>query len=162
MRHSLAHELGHIIMHRIPTDSMEEEADEFAGELLAPYELVRRELIGGRVTLARLVQQKMYWRVSVASLLYKLGKYGFLTGNQSSFLWRQLSAKGLRLREPEETQFPAEEPSVYDHVVDLHLDDLGYSKADLQRLLRVSGGELSKLYSVPDEPTSGPHLRVVK
>ena len=77
MRHSLAHELGHLIMHKIPTDSMEEEADTFSGELLAPFSQVKKDLIGGRVTLDRLVQLKIYWRVSVASLLYRAGKFGF-------------------------------------------------------------------------------------
>ncbi|MGE4340472.1 MAG: helix-turn-helix domain-containing protein [Pigmentiphaga sp.] len=47
MRHSLAHELGHLIMHSIPSDEMEDEADSFAGELLAPSAQLRGDFIGG-------------------------------------------------------------------------------------------------------------------
>lgn len=160
MRHSLAHELGHIILHRIPTDTMEDEADTFAGELLAPYKMVCSELIGGRVTLERLVQQKLYWRVSVASLLYKLGKNDFLTENQSGYLWRQISARGWRKSEPLETQFPKEVPSLYQHLVTLHTKELGYTKKDLAKLLRLNGSDLSQLYSVEDQQAT--HLRVIK
>src|SRR5690242_8504646 len=39
MRFSLAHELGHIIMHKVPTDEMETEANSFASELLVPERL---------------------------------------------------------------------------------------------------------------------------
>jgi transcriptional regulator with XRE-family HTH domain len=46
MRFSLAHELGHTIMHRIPTDHIEDEANAFAGELLVPERLFRCLLIG--------------------------------------------------------------------------------------------------------------------
>ena len=51
MRFSLAHELGHIIMHRIPTDEMEDEANRFAGEFLVPEKLLTNQVIGNRVTL---------------------------------------------------------------------------------------------------------------
>jgi transcriptional regulator with XRE-family HTH domain len=35
-RWTLAHELGHIVMHQIPTTNMEQEADRFAAEFLTP------------------------------------------------------------------------------------------------------------------------------
>ena len=34
MRFSLAHEIGHVVMHQLPTDDMEREADRFASEFL--------------------------------------------------------------------------------------------------------------------------------
>lgn len=162
MRHSLAHELGHLIMHTIPTDDMEEEADTFAGELLAPFAQVKRDLIGVRVTLERLLQLKMYWRVSAASLLFKAGKYGFLTSNQSEYLWKQFSARGWRVREPEETQFPIEKPRLYEHVVSLHSTEMGYTAADLMEMLRLNGSELRKLYGIRQPEAGGPKLRLVK
>jgi Zn-dependent peptidase ImmA (M78 family)/transcriptional regulator with XRE-family HTH domain len=162
MRHSLAHELGHLVMHSIATDTMEDEADIFAGELLAPFSLVKKDLVGVRITLERLVQLKMYWRVSVASLLYKLGKYGFLTANQSEYLWKQLSARGWRVREPDETQFPPERPRLYEHVVDLHATDMGYGANDLMKMLRVNGDLLQTFYGIRPPNEDGPKLRLVK
>ncbi|WP_029557747.1 XRE family transcriptional regulator [Xanthobacter sp. 91] len=162
MRHSLAHELGHLIMHSIPSDEMEDEADSFAGELLAPSAQLRGDFIGGRVTLERLVQLKRYWRVSVASLLYRGGRAGFLSKNQTDYLWRQLSARGWRKREPEETQFPAETTRLFDHIVTLHQDQFGYTSSDFGALLHLDERDVQLLYGI--EPSSRPprQLRVVK
>lgn len=41
LRFSLAHELGHLIMHRVPTLQMEEEANAFAAAFLAPAKDIR-------------------------------------------------------------------------------------------------------------------------
>lgn len=162
MRHSLAHELGHLVMHSVPTDDIEDEADTFAGELLAPFSQVKRDLIGGRVTLERLVQLKMYWRVSVASLLYKAGKYNFLSKNQSEYLWKQLTARGWKIREPDETQFAVEEPRLYERIVSMHLTDMGYAPEDLMKMLQVNEADLNKLYGIRIPLNGGRQLRVVK
>ena len=162
MRHSLAHELGHLIMHSVPTETMEEEADQFAGELLAPASQLRSDLIGGRVTLERLVQLKMYWRVSVASLLYRAGAAGFISKNQSDYLWRQLSARGWRKREPDETQFPPERTQLFEHIISLHADTLKYSAADFAALLHLDDDDVRRLYGVRPQNVSRVSLRLVK
>lgn len=162
MRHSLAHELGHLIMHSIPTDSMEEEADSFASELLAPIAEVRSDLIGGKITLERLVQLKKYWKISVASHLYKAGKYGLLNKNQSSYLWRQLSARGWKKSEPEETQFPIEKPSLFNQVISLHEKDLGYDADDLSQMLLCSINDVRAFYGVAAPDNKRRHFHVVK
>jgi Zn-dependent peptidase ImmA (M78 family)/transcriptional regulator with XRE-family HTH domain len=162
MRHSLAHELGHLIMHSVPTETMEEEADRFAGELLAPVSQLRADLIGGRITLERLVQLKKFWKVSVASLLYRAEHSGLLTRNQASYLWRQLSARGWKKREPEETQFTPEVPRLYEQIIILHEKELGYDATELGRMLHLSLDEVRKLYGVVSDDDVRRHLRVVK
>lgn len=162
MRHSLAHELGHLIMHTIPTEIMEEEADTFAGEILAPFSHVKRDLVGSKVTLEKLVQLKMYWKVSVSSLLYKAGKADFITNNQSEYLWKQLSARGWRVREPDETQFQTEQPRLYEHIISLHFEEMGYGPDELMKMLRVNADVLQKLYGIRTSTRSSARLRVVK
>lgn len=162
MRHSLAHELGHLIMHSVPTEEMEAEADLFAGELLAPAAQLRSDLIGGRVTLERLVQLKQYWRVSVASLLYRAGAAKLISENQSSYLWRQLSARGWRKTEPAETQFPHETTRLFDHILALHKDTLGYTASDFSKLLQFDEEESTVLYGAPAGGSEKPRLRIIK
>ncbi|EPE95689.1 helix-turn-helix domain-containing protein [Rhizobium grahamii] len=162
MRHSLAHELGHLIMHSVPTDEMEAEADLFAGELLAPAAQLRSDIIGGRVTLERLVQLKRYWRVSVASLLYRAGAAKLISDNQSSYLWRQLSARGWRKTEPPETQFPPEPTRLFVHVLDLHKSELNYTASDFSKLLRFDEDEVTTVYGVERREREKPTLRVIK
>ena len=146
MRFSLAHELGHVIMHRIPTDEIEEEANAFAGELLLPERLYKRALIGQRITLDWLARQKAYWRVSMAFLLYRAGALGLVTRHQSEYLWRKISGLGWRTREPQETDFAYERPTVFPALVKFHADDLGYGINELRRLLNADEEDIRRLY----------------
>lgn len=150
IRFTLAHELGHIVMHRIPTPNMEEEANSFASALLMPASDVRPQLCG-RLTLERLAALKPVWRVSMAALLYRAKSVGAITENQSRYLWQQISAAKLRLREPPELDFPPEAPSIAPELIRVHLQDLGYTLSDLSRALHLHEGELRRLYQLPND-----------
>lgn len=162
MRFSLAHELGHIIMHRIPTDSIEDEANTFAAELLVPEKELRRDLIGGRITLERLARLKARWRVSMQFLLFQAKVIGCLSDNQSQYLWKQISALGWRTREPAETDFPHEEPKLFPKILNLHLEDLGYEISDFSDLLHFEPNDLRFLYGIQGNTTERSHLHIVK
>jgi Zn-dependent peptidase ImmA (M78 family)/DNA-binding XRE family transcriptional regulator len=71
IRYSVAHELGHLVMHQsIVGDlaSIEKEANIFASEFLMPEESMRRE-IEQPVTLASLYPLKIKWKVSIQALI---------------------------------------------------------------------------------------------
>ena len=146
LRFSVAHELGHIVMHSVPSDTIEDEANVFGGELLVPEWQFRRAAIGQRVTLEWLARQKAYWRVSMAFLLYRVGALDILTRHQSEYLWKKISALGWRTREPQETDFPPEQPTVFPRLIRLHSDDLQYDLASLERLLNTSAADLQRIY----------------
>lgn len=146
MRASLAHELGHIVMHRIPSDDIENEANAFAGELLVPERQYRRTAIGQRITLEWLARQKVYWKVSMAFLLYRASAIEAITRHQSEYLWKRISAHGWRTREPDETDFPYEEPTVFPQLLRMHADDLEYDWPGLESLLCMGIGDLQRLY----------------
>lgn len=146
MRFSLAHELGHIIMHTVPSDEIENEANAFAAELLVPEKQFRRSLIGQRLTLEWLARQKAYWRASMGSLLYRAGEIGAVTRHQTEYLWRRLSASGWRTREPQETDFPHEIPTVFPKLVRMHGEDLAYDLVGLQELLSANTNDLVRMY----------------
>lgn len=146
MRYSLAHELGHVIMHRVPTESIEDEANAFASELLIPERGFRRSVIGQKVTLDWLIRQKAYWRVSMAFVLFRAGSLGLITRHQSEYLWKKITALGWRMREPQDTDFPPENPTVFPSLVRFHAEDLQYDIGDLQRLLNVDANDVRRLY----------------
>jgi len=161
-RFSLAHELGHVIMHRIPTDSIEDEANAFAAELLVPEKELRRDLIGGRVTLERLARLKAKWRVSMQFLLFQAKETGCISANQSTYLWKQISRLGWRTREPADTDFPHEEANVFLRMLSLHINDLGYGPTELSDLFRLDSNDLRHLYGVQDGTRERSHLHLVK
>ncbi len=146
MRASLAHELGHIIMHKLPTDFIEDEANAFAAEFLVPERFFRRSVIGQRLTLEWLARQKAFWKTSMAFLLYRAGEIEAITRHQSEYLWKKMSALGWRTREPQETDFPYEEPTVFPRLLKMHSHDLGYDWSALQNLLNTSVSDLQRMY----------------
>lgn len=157
-RFSLAHELGHVVMHQVPSPTMEDEANAFAAALLMPARDIRPHL-SQRLTLQKLAALKPAWRVSMAALLVRAKTIGAITNSQSQYLWRQLSGMGYKLVEPPELDFRAEEPAVLPEIIRLHLEDLGYDLSELAAALHSSEEELRAWYSVPK---NNHHLRVVK
>jgi Zn-dependent peptidase ImmA (M78 family) len=162
MRFSLAHELCHVICHRFPTSTMEDEANAFAAEFLVPEKELRRDLIGGRVNLGRLALLKARWRVSMAFLLYQAKETGCLNLYQSQYLWKQISSKGWRTREPSETDFPHEQPTLFPRILNLHMDDLGYEADEFASLFHVELNDLRHLYGLQEAAEQRSFLHIVK
>jgi Zn-dependent peptidase ImmA (M78 family)/transcriptional regulator with XRE-family HTH domain len=162
MRFSLAHELGHLIMHRFPTADMENEANAFAVALLMPTVDIRPYFIGRRIDLALLASLKPEWKVSMAALLMRAHKLKFITDNRHTYLWKQISARGYRLREPPETDFPHEQPDVLEKILRLHLDSLGYTKLDLSKILHVHEHDLRRLYGIGEIQKTDSRITILK
>lgn len=162
MRYSLAHELGHLVMHRFPSSNMEREANEFAAAFLMPASDIRPYFNARRIDLALLAAMKPEWRVAMQALLMRASSLEFLTKNQSQYLWKQISARRLRLREPPELDFPKETPNIISAVVQLHLNSLGYSKRELAQLLHLFESDLLSMYEIEPSPSEKPRLRILK
>ena len=162
MRFTLAHEVGHLVLHRFPTPDMEKEANRFASTLLMPEQDIRPVFTGRRITLDFLASLKQEWRVAMQALLYRAKDLGQVDPNQYRYLMQGISARGWRLREPPELDFPREEPTVLSSIIKAHLDDLGYELVDLLGLVPMYEDEFSRLYGdwSRTKPTR-PRLRIV-
>lgn len=162
MRFTLAHELGHLVMHRMPSPNMEDEANAFAAAFLLPEREFKASLLGRKISLKTLGDLKTEWKVSMQALLMRMKALGLVDTNQSRYLWQQLSSKGWRLREPPEFDFAHEQPMILNRIISTHLKQLGYSFEDLCNLVPMHGGEFTKMYSIPEEETpTRPRFRIV-
>lgn len=88
----LSHELGHLVLHagRMPvTESAEEEASQFANELLAPIEALRRDL-PKTITLSSMINIKLKWGISLAALIRHLHYNEIISDRRKSTLYAQL------------------------------------------------------------------------
>jgi Zn-dependent peptidase ImmA (M78 family)/transcriptional regulator with XRE-family HTH domain len=158
-RLSLAHELGHMILHHAPTDDMEMEANAFAGEFLMPASDIRSDF--GEVTLYRLGVLKPYWRSSMAALLHRAADLKMVSERTARFLWMQMGKAGYRRREPPELDIATEEPRLLQELLRFHLEDLGYELEQLADLLCALPSVLSAQYSV-GASGRGQRLRLLK
>jgi Zn-dependent peptidase ImmA (M78 family)/transcriptional regulator with XRE-family HTH domain len=145
-RFSLAHELGHIVMHPVPQPEMEEQANLFASALLMPKADVFPYL--ENATLERIAQLKKVWRVSMAALLVRAKSIGALNPHKSDYLWRQMSSLGYRTQEPPELSIEREAPSVFPALVRHLTEELGYFEMDLEKVLFLHYEELVDLYGL--------------
>jgi Zn-dependent peptidase ImmA (M78 family) len=127
VRYSLAHEVGHVVMHSIPTRDMEDEAGRFASEFLMPAATIRDQLMA--IDLTRAAQLKPYWRVSMQALILRARDLGCITRKRASRLFMQMSSLGYRTVEP--VTIAPEEPVLADQIIDFQSNVHGYSVAQL-------------------------------
>jgi Zn-dependent peptidase ImmA (M78 family)/transcriptional regulator with XRE-family HTH domain len=160
-RASLAHEIGHVVMHRVPTDTMEDEAYTFGAELLVPERELRKDFIGAKFNLELLARLKAKWRVSMQFLLYQAQEIRAISRYHAQYLWRQISQRGWRTHEPTETEFSAEKPNLFLHILNLHSEDLGYGMTEFSELLHMEPNDLRYLYGLQDGRPQA-QLRLIK
>lgn len=145
LRHTLAHELGHMVLHTVTLgadEDMEDEADAFAGAFLLPADEIRPQL--RRFDLRQLANMKGYWKVSMAAIAVRASRLGLVTPYQSKMFWIEMSKLGYRKREPNE---PAREhPKLLRQMVVFHVKKLGYSVSELAKLLNLRVGEFQEMY----------------
>jgi Zn-dependent peptidase ImmA (M78 family)/DNA-binding XRE family transcriptional regulator len=158
-RLSLAHELGHMIMHTYPSPDIEEQAFRFAAEFLMP----ERDIIADlqNLSLPKLANLKRYWKVSMAALLKRAEELGTIRPNQARYLWAQMAKAGYKTREPAELDVTGEQPHLLHELVEAHQKELGYSKEDLRVLLPLNDNELEKFY-LNDPAQPHPRLKIVR
>ena len=103
-RFTLAHELGHLVLHlgRPRTTDPELEAHRFAGAFLLPRERMNEALGGGvsPLTLRDLAQMKARWGVSIQAIIMRGSHLGLIDSARKVSLYKQLSARGWRRYEP--------------------------------------------------------------
>lgn len=146
IRHTLAHEIGHVIIHSvnpgIDDDSMEEEADHFAGAFLLPEEEVKHHL--KTFEWRQLASLKLHWGVSIASLAVRADRLRLITQYQKKTFWIDYNKLGYRRGEPAE--IPREKPHMLNNMIQYHMRDLGYTVDQMGRFLNLSPDEFIEIY----------------
>ena len=142
-RFSLAHELGHMVMHTIPAEdqAMEHEAHRFAAAFLMPASDIRPYLKD--VKLSTLGRVKGYWKVSIKSLIKRAHDLKLITDNYYKILNINYN-KSFKDGEP--IDIPLEQPTRMKEIVRYHLDELKYSVRDLADLLCLSEEDTRRAY----------------
>ena len=135
LRFTLAHELGHLIMHRLPHPNMEEQANRFAAEFLMPAEDIRPQLY--RVSLPALATLKRVWRVAMSALLVRAKNLKTITQRQFVLLWQELGRLGYRRREPAELDLAPENPSLLAGLLKFYVNTLQYDAREFCKVLAV-------------------------
>jgi Zn-dependent peptidase ImmA (M78 family) len=118
LRFSVAHELGHLVLHRAPTPNAEREAFDFASNFLVPSEAIEREF-PLPLTLTDVARLKPRWGVAMQAVVMAAGRAGAINERQKRQLFQQIARRGWRKREPLSEAVPLEWPTGLTRMVEL-------------------------------------------
>jgi Zn-dependent peptidase ImmA (M78 family) len=107
---------------------IESEANAFAAEFLMPEAVIRPSL--RNLKMARLLDLKREWGVSMQSLIERAHQLGLLGAQQRTNLYKALSAKGWRTREPGSGDIAPEGPELTTEITKT-LGSRGLSPAEI-------------------------------
>jgi Zn-dependent peptidase ImmA (M78 family)/transcriptional regulator with XRE-family HTH domain len=156
LRFSVAHELGHLIMHsdrKLRSDE-HARADQFAAEFLMPEPAMRRE-INSPVTLSGIAPLKPRWGVSIQALVRRAYDLQIIGERQYRYLFEQLSIKGWKAKEPSNLDVPSERPRAMKKMAEL-IYGMPIDYARLASDVRLSLQTVREIIeSCDDRPSSG-------
>ena len=138
IRFSLAHELGHLVMHLenppCSSDDAERQADEFASEFLMPEEEILPMLQNLNIQILGMLKKR--WRVSMHALVRRAKDLDAITYQQYRNLQIYFSKKGYSKTEP--IPLPMEYPTMWEETLNLYRNELGYTDEDLMSVMRIN------------------------
>jgi len=156
LRWTLAHEIGHIVMHTLHSEDQEREADEFAGEFLTPAKEIKPDLRS--LTMAKLSPLKHYWKVSMAALIRRAHDLNQINDRQYRRFYTKLNHLNYRMNEP--NPIPQEEPHLIKKIIEVHRTSHSYSTAELSLAASLRVEEFHSVYL--DQLDEKPRLRLVE
>lgn len=135
-RFTLAHELGHLLMHicgDFPISDYrdekerEKEANIFASEFLMPKDSIKNSLYG--LKLSDLIPLKSYWLTSMQSLIRRAYDLNCIDKNKYVYLNMEFSRRGNKKNEGYDVFIDS--PVLFNKAYKLFKEDLSYSKDEM-------------------------------
>lgn len=153
-RLTLAHELGHLVLHSdVPTENMEDQANEFAAEFLLPDHVIKAEF--RKIEIGRMVDLKREWGVSLQALVERAYELGLARRDQRADFYRTMTARGWRIKEPVSDELAPEHPQLASHIGET-LKARGMSDVEIAELAGFAPDRTDNPFHPP-----GPRLRAV-
>ncbi|WP_140628383.1 XRE family transcriptional regulator [Methylibium rhizosphaerae] len=156
-RFDLAHELGHLVLHRHitrPTERdrhklLEQQAHRFAGAFLLPAETFAAEI---RVppTLDDLLLLKRRWGVSAAAIIMRLRALDLIDEDGALTLFKRRSARWGAKAEPGDGDRRPEQPRLLRRTIDLLVAENVMPLDAIPRHIGLSASDIEMLASLPE------------
>lgn len=156
-RLDLAHELGHLVLHRSMKPEallkkttfalVERQAFRFAGAFLLPEKPFLADLYS--LSLDALRAMKSRWRVSIAAMIARLSELGVLTDDQEKRMWINYSRRGWRSAEPLDGEIEIEQPTLLAKAFDV-LVRAGFQADQLPFIIGHGRRQIESLSNLPE------------
>jgi Zn-dependent peptidase ImmA (M78 family)/DNA-binding XRE family transcriptional regulator len=164
-RFSVAHELGHAILHWDRFDApvasdAERDAHLFAASLLMPRHDISAELAASSMALSELIQIGERWGVSPQALVMRAASLDLIGPSKKPRLFAQLNARGL-LRSGI-SSIERETPRLFADALTLQRVENGYTDEELAEAIGLPLDRLRDLLPDYFAPDAGPRLRLIE
>lgn len=154
-RFSLAHELGHLFLHRglsetdfaLRNRELEVEANLFAEYFLMPTDGFKNSFMATK--LEHFIPLKKEWGVSVAAIIYHCNRIGLIDVHKTKSLQIQMSKQGWKKKEPLDDEFEFECPRLIERIISEQLKDRN-SFSSFYDTVRLPIGEIENLCSLQE------------
>ena len=122
-RFDIAHELGHLILHKnINMDELdneeqkiiEKEADYFAGCFLLPSQSLIQEYICNNLQALFILKRR--WKISVQAIATRLKDLNLIDDNQNQYIYKQLSFNHYRQEDPVDSEIQHEDMYLFKEI----------------------------------------------
>lgn len=150
VKFTLAHELGHAILHKNVPESefnkkdvykrMEQEANYFASAFLLPAEIYSKELLGTSLDYFRMLKRR--WQVSMQALVYRASELNIINQNQSSYLWKKIAKNGWKMNEPDDEYLIEENAMILREAIELIIDNNVMEKKQLRNMFAKNESDI--------------------
>lgn len=160
LRFNVAHELGHILLHRSVTkddledddrfEEIEEQAHYFASSFLLPELELAKDFWAP--TLKCLEGMKGKWNVSIQAIMRRCLDLQLLTSSQFSYLNIGLSRKGWRKAEPFDGIVSPEVPRLFAQSIELLESDHRISASAVRDFMKIPVCDIAELcFTAPEK-----------
>jgi len=162
MRFDLAHELGHLLLHRqtksLRSRNVEQQAQDFASSFLIPADGLYAQ-VKGQLRLEDVFELKRFWRVSAVAMVQRLWHLSIISDWHYRTWMVELSRRGFRTSEPGGIR--PETSRLYRELFKLARED-GWSVKRIALALHIPEKEIDGMVfglaivsAPPDTPASG-------
>jgi len=155
-RFSLAHELGHLVLHQYLEDSevkknhkqIEKEANRFASAFLLPSQSFSNDIYS--TSLDSFVYLKKKWKVSISAMIRRCYDLDLITDLQYTNMNRYLNVKQWKTNEPLDDVLEFEKPTMIKEAFDLLINNNIVSPIEIVEYIALNKEEIEELCFLPE------------
>lgn len=159
LRFDLAHELGHLILHRHlklediqnsnSHEYIENQANLFAGALLLPEKTFLSDC--NPLMLRTMARIKTRWKVSMSAMIMRLCALDLIDKNKMTHWFQEMARQGIRQKEPYDDLIPKEHPKLLDRALEVLRENGLYSKQTWETNFGIYPKDLAEITGLDKE-----------
>jgi Zn-dependent peptidase ImmA (M78 family)/transcriptional regulator with XRE-family HTH domain len=169
-RTDVAHELGHLLLHRnvkrsqltksVEYKLIEDQAFRFARAFLLPASSFANDMYALSLDALRSIQSK--WKVSLGIMVKRAEDLDLINEEQTKKLWIALNRRGWKFREPFDDEIEIESPKLLSRVFNLLVTEQVQNKDEIRWEIPYALGDIEALSGLNQEfwQSTNPNLSV--